>query len=1260
MLIGTAGGLAHGVLMPLMIIVFGSLLNTFTDRTADLCTMNYTAVAIESCPPGYQLSISNILASLSICNFTVTNGTSVDFQGLVMTQINYMVALGCVSIILGYVQVAFWSMPAERQTRTIRQNLFRSILRKEIVYFDTHKTGELNTRLTDDVDKIHDGIGDKLGSAAQFLASFITGLIIGFAKGWKLTLVVLSMSPLLFASALVLSQFASSLTAKELKAYGRAGAVAEEVFSAIRTVFCYNGQERETKRYEYHLDEAKKSGIRKGAISGSSMGLVWFLIYCAYALGFWYGAKLIRDEGYNIGNVIIVFFSIIIAVFNLGQASPHFQALTQAQAAARIVWEVIDAPSKIISDSETGVKKDDLIGDIEFNNVRFSYPSRPGVQILNGVSFDARRGQTIALVGSSGSGKSTCVQLLQRFYDSDAGSVLIDGHEVKNYNLKWLREHIGVVSQEPILFQATIRENILFGRDSATEDEIHEAAKMANAHDFIMTLPDKYETRVGERGATLSGGQKQRIAIARALVRDPKILLLDEATSALDNESEKIVQDALDRAAEGRTTLVIAHRLSTIRNADKIVVMHKGEVVEEGDHDLLMKAEGIYYGLVEQQNLRRAEEEEQLAFERQESAGIATAHNLDEVDSEGIRRRTSTVVSLTPSVMAALYGKKETTEDADEESGEKKEKEKKPNVALIMLSLNKPEWKYIVLGCLACTCTGGIQPVFGLVLSKLTAVFQECDKNVQKDRVLLYILLFIGFGILILVTTFLQAFSFACSGEALTKRLRSRTFLTILRQDIAYFDNPKNNTGALCTRLATEASAVQGATGIRIGTTLQNLAALGTGVILSFIFAWQLTLLILAFVPLMVAGGFLQNYLMTGFSSKNKEVHENAGKVATESIQNIRTVIQLTKEDYFYQEYCSYIEVPYRASIKRAHIFGVFFSLTNSVIFFSLAALFRLGAYLVAQGTLSFEDVLLCFNCIIFGAQSVGQTAAMSPDYTKAIEAGERILELWNRKPLIDNSSSSGEEIPNFTGQLDFESVHFVYPNRPESIILRNFKLKIRAGQKVALVGTSGCGKSTTIQLVERFYDPNVGRLLADSKDVRSLNLQWYRSQIGLVSQEPTLFDMSIKDNIAYGDNRRSDIPMDEIIAAAKSANIHDFIQQLPDGYNTNCGAKGTQLSGGQKQRIAIARALIRDPKILLLDEATSALDSESEKVVQEALEIAQENRTSITIAHRLSTIQNADMICVIHNGVVVESGTSQELLALGGRYYRLAMGKLK
>ncbi|CAF3770521.1 unnamed protein product [Rotaria sp. Silwood1] len=680
--------------------------------------------------------------------------------------------IGCVIIICGYIRVTAFNITAERQTRTIRQTLFQSILKKDVVYFDTHKTGELSTLISDDINKIRDGIGDKLGALIDTISIFICCIIIGFVKGWKLALVIFSTLPVIVTTFIITSKLITSLTTIELNAYRKAGAVAEEVITSIRTVLSYNGQEKEIQR----------------------------------------------------------------SVYSLEHISPQFQALIQAQVAAYTVQEVIDEPSTINSDSETGLKKDDLIGDIRFSNVHFSYPSRRDVKVLTNLSFDVKRGQTVALIGSSGSGKSTCIQLLQRFYDQDSGSIFIDEKQINEYNLKWLRQHIGVVSQEPILFHATIRENILFGRDSATDEEIHEAAKMANAHDFIMTLPDKYETQVGERGAALSGGQKQRIAIARALIRNPKILLLDEATSALDNESEKIVQDALYRTAKGRTTLVIAHRLSTIRNADKIIVMQKGEIVEEGDHDSLMSIRGTYFTLIEQQSLHQAEEEEELEFEQQQAAKILLSDQLC-LDNSNIKRNcSSTLVSITPSTLDVLYEKKNSRIDENrEENDDEKIKTKK--------------------------------------------VFQSCDKDARNQKIILYALLHIGLGIVGLISQTLQSCMFAYSGETLTKRLRSEAFRAILRQEINYFDQARHNTGVLCTRLATEASAVQGASGIRFGFFCQNFVSIGMGIIIGFVFSWQLTLLTIAFLPLMIFGAYLQIRVTAAFESKDKEFIEDAGKV---------------------------------------------------------------------------------------------------------------------------------------------------------------------------------------------------------------------------------------------------------------------------------------------------------------------------------------------------------------------------------------------
>lgn len=1227
-------GLVFGVLsgqgLPLIIILYGEFTTLLVDRNMVNVTSNPT-----------------VLLQIFSGGRVLVNGTWDERrEALLEDSIAFGVGAICTAIIqfvFAVASISCLNYSAHKQIGRVRRLFFRSVLRQDMGWYDTRDPATFATKLTENLDKMQDGIGEKLGMFTYLIVSFVASVVMSFLHGWKLTLVVLSCAPIIIAATAIVAKMQSTLAAKEQEAYGSAGAAVEEALSSIRTVTAFSGQQQEVDRYEERLRPAETMGCKRGLFSGLGGGVSWFIIYSSYALAFWYGVELIiesratGDGEYTPAILVIVLFGVLSGAMNMGLASPHLEAFAVARGAAASVFTVLEREPTIDSLSESGRRPaTPPRGDLQLNGVHFRYPARPEAHVLRGLCLKVRRGETVALVGASGCGKSTVVQLLQRLYDPQEGQVLLDGEDVRELNLQWLRSHIGVVGQEPALFAVSVAENIRYGREDATEADIEAAAKEASAHDFIMRLPQGYDTLVGERGTQLSGGQKQRVAIARALVRNPRILLLDEATSALDLQSEALVQRALERASQGRTTLVVAHRLSTIANADRIVVLDEGRVVEEGTHSELLASKGHYYSLVSASGA---------------DAVTAALADVQPLEADGCG-------DLLPQELARqLSTPRVSVDDAaleDLPSKEKEETEPAYDAPLSrIMAVNRPEWLHIFVGCLASATVGTALPFFAVLFGEVYKALSLEEPEDIRDATAIFAVLFLVMGILSGLCTFFQMYLFAVAGSRLTGRFRLMTFRSLLRQETAFFDEDKHGVGVLCARLAGDASSVQGATGSRIATILQASSTLVLGVLMSFYYSWKLTLVAMLGVPLVFTGVFLESRLMHSQGLYEKEALEGASKVAVEVIANIRTVAALGGERAFLKRYADALSAAEVAGQRKMRWRGVVFAMGQCSWFIAYAITLYYGGVLIANEGLPYENVIKISEALIFGAWMLGQTLAFAPNFNTAKLAAGRLFAILDREPKLHPGPSTDREKVELVGRVEYQDVKFSYPTRPSVSVLRGLNLEVPEGATVALVGPSGCGKSTCLQLLQRLYDPVSGSVVMDGCDTSSLPLERLRAQLGIVSQEPVLFDRTVAENIAYGDNSR-EVPVAEIIAAAKAANIHTFISSLPQGYDTRLGAKGTQLSGGQKQRVAIARALVRNPRILLLDEATSALDSQSEKVVQQALDDAQQGRTCVVIAHRLATVQQADIICVVNHGRITEQGTHAQLLNRRGLYFQM------
>ncbi|KAL6911853.1 hypothetical protein ACP4OV_000658 [Aristida adscensionis] len=1077
-----------------------------------------------------------------------------------------------------------------------------------------------------------------VGNFMHYISRFLAGFAIGFSRVWQISLVTLAIVPLIAIAGGLYAYVTIGLMARVRKSYVKAGEIAEEVIGNVRTVQAFVGEEKAVRTYREALLRTYKYGKRGGLAKGLGLGSMHSVLFLSWALLIWFTSVVVHKGISNGGESFTTMLNVVIAGLSLGQAAPNISTFLRARTAAYPIFQMIERSSVSKASSRTGRTLPVVNGHIQFRNVRFSYPSRPDVVILDDFSLDFPAGKVVALVGGSGSGKSTVVSLIERFYEPLSGSILLDGHDIRELDVKWLRRQIGLVNQEPALFATSIRENILYGKGDATMEEIGHAAKLSEAATFINHLPDRYETQVGERGIQLSGGQKQRIAISRAILKNPSVLLLDEATSALDAESEKSVQEALDRVMVGRTTVVIAHRLSTIRNADTIAVVDGGRIVETGTHEQLMANPSSAYA-----SLIQLQEAAQLQHKPSFSDSASITRPLSLKYSRELSGRTSMGASFrSDKDSISRYGAAEGPHDEVMNKG-------KPVSMRKLYSMVRPDWFFGVSGTISAFVAGSQMPLFALgVTQALVSYYMGWETTKREVRKIA--LLFCGGAVLTVVFHVVEHLSFGVMGERLTLRVRERMFAAILRNEIAWFDDTSHTSAMLSSRLEADATLVRTIVVDRSTILLQNVGMIVTSLVIAFILNWRITLVVLATYPLMVSGHISEKMFMKGYGGNLGKSYLKANMLAAEAVSNIRTVAAFCSEEKVIKLYADELREPSKRSFRRGQGAGLFYGVSQFFLFSSYALALWYGSELMSKELATFKSVMKSFMVLIVTALAMGETLAMAPDIIKGNQMASSVFEILDRK--TDVRIDTGDDVRRVEGLIELRGVEFRYPSRPEVSVFKGLDLLMKAGKSMALVGMSGSGKSTVLSLILRFYDPTAGRVLIDGKDIKKLKLKALRKHIGLVQQEPALFATTIYENIVYGKDGATEA---EVVEAAKLANAHAFVSALPEGYGTRVGERGVQLSGGQKQRIAIARAIVKDPAILLLDEATSALDVESERVVQQALDRVMRGRTTVMVAHRLSTIKNADVISVLQDGRIIEQGPHQQLIEnRGGAYHKL------
>ncbi|WP_310724747.1 ABC transporter ATP-binding protein [Streptomyces sp. N2A] len=1204
-----------------------------------------------------------------------------------------LIAAAVVVYVLTYLRRFYGGRLALDLQHDLRTRMYGAISRLDGRRQDELSTGQVVGRATSDLQLIQ-SLLFMLPMMIGSVLLFVISLVVMAVLSPLLTVIALAVAPALWFIA---KRSRARLFPATWYAQGQAAAVAGVVdgaVSGVRVVKGFGQEEQETGKLREagrRLFAGRLRTVRLNARYTPALQAVPALGQVAMlALGGWMATR---------GQVTLgtfVAFSTYLAQL-VGPVRMLAMMLTvgqQARAGVERVYELIDTEPALTERPDAHELPADAPATVEFDEVTFGYGTGDGARpVLDGFSLRIEPGETVAVVGTSGSGKSTVSLLLPRFYDVGAGRVLVGGHDVRDLTLASLRAAIGLVPEHSFLFSDSIRDNIAYGNPGATDAEIRAAARAAQADGFISELPDGYDTEVGEQGLTLSGGQRQRIALARAILTDPRLLVLDDATSAVDARVEHEIHEALRGVMAGRTTLLIAHRASTLALADRVAVLDGGRLVDVGTQEELAERCPLYRALLTDPEELGGVERDPAgelagAFDGEFAASglleYAYAPGTDGPESAGPEAAEPADDTVTPEITPELWVRREQDAEAGAAGvAPRAAAATGPGMAAATAGLPatptlldqvaalppatdtpdidedravRPERSYGLRRLLhgfgaplaVALALVAVDAVAGLLLPVL--IRQGIDEGVRRG-----VLAGVWTAAVLALVVVLAQWAAQFGGNRMTGRtgervlysLRLKIFAQLQRLGLDYYE--RELTGKIMTRMTTDIDALSTFLQTGLVTALVSMLTFFGILVALLAIDLQLALVVFATLPPLVIGTyFFRKQSVKAYELARERISTVNGDLQ-ESVAGLRIVQAFRREHSGAERFAARSDAYRRARVHGQFLISIYFPFVQLLSSVAAALVLIVGANRVSANTLTAGALVAYLLYIDLFFAPVQQLSQVFDGYQQASVSLGRIQELL-REPTSTPAAERPREVPALRGELTFDDVHFRY-GTADTPALAGVSLTVPAGQTVAFVGETGAGKSTLVKLVARFYDPTSGAVRVDGTDLRELDLTGYRRRLGVVPQEPYLFAGTVRDAIAYG---RPDATDAEVEAAARAVGAHAMIATLEGGYLHEVAERGRNLSAGQRQLLALARAELVDPDVLLLDEATAALDLATEAVVNQATDRLVGRRTTLVVAHRLTTAARADRVVVLDRGRIVEDGSHAQLLAHDGRYAEL------